>query len=286
MAVMRAGKYRSGWAVRVMSVFAVMAVLGLQGVRAQSAQTFAGHDAASATRIDHTAFDALLRAHVVPAEAGLTRVDYAAFKAQSHDRLKAYIASLAGVDPNGLNRDEQFAYWANLYNALTLDVVLDHYPTASIRDIDISPGLADGPWGKKLIEVSGVALSLDDIEHGIMRPIWRDPRIHYAVNCASVGCPNLRRQAFTARALEEMLDAAARDYINSPRGVSVTSGVVAASSIFSWYRRDFGQTPKDVLDHIRRYAEPGLKAELAGTDYVSQFSYDWALNDVEAKGAN
>lgn len=284
---MNASKYQAGWALRLLAVLAAIIAFGQQTARADMAQEFAGHDAASTKRVDHSAFDALLRTHVRPAEAGLTRVDYATFKAKDQAALKAYIASLAAIAPAGFSRDEQFAYWANLYNALTLDVVLEHYPVASIRDIDISPGLADGPWGKKLVEVSGVNLSLDDIEHGILRPIWQfDPRIHYAVNCASVGCPNLMRRAFKGQMIEEMLNEAARNYINSPRGVSVRSGVVTASSIFSWYRRDFGKTPKDVLIHIQKHAGPGLKADLGDSDYVTQFSYDWALNDLTAPGAD
>lgn len=280
---MTAGEFRLGRALGVLGVLALLGLLVPQAARADMAETFAGHDKASRTQIDHTAFDALLQARVVPAEAGLTRVDYAAFTAQDRASLKAYIAGLAAVDPTSLNRDEQFAYWVNLYNALTLDVVLEHYPVSSIRDIDISPGLADGPWGKKMVQVAGVELSLDDIEHGILRPLWRDPRIHYVVNCASVGCPNLRRRAFTGQALDRMLDEAARDYVNSPRGVSVNAGVVTASSIYAWYRRDFGEGWGELLVHVRRYASPGLLGELEGAGHVSQFTYDWTLNDTGAR---
>ena len=121
-----------------------------------------------------------------------------------------------------LNQSEQFAYWVNLYNAKTVDLVVAHYPVRSIRDIGISGLLATGPWGKKVVRVEGVDLSLDDVEHKILRPLWRDPRIHYAVNCASAGrCPNLARSAYTGASLEAMLKVAARDYVNSPRGASI-----------------------------------------------------------------
>ncbi len=97
---------------------------------------------------------------------------------------------LAATSADRLRRAEQFPFWINLYNALTVKVVLDHYPVEIIRDIDISPGLfADGPWGKKLVTVEGEALSLDDIEHRILRPIWKDPRLHYVLNCAALGVP-------------------------------------------------------------------------------------------------
>ena len=122
---------------------------------------------------------------------------------------------MAAVRVSGLGRDEQCAYWINLYNALTLEVVLDHYPVDSIRDIDISPGLfSQGPWGKKLITVEGEQVSLNDIEHRILRPIWRDPRIHYAINCASLGCPNLQPRPFTGRTLDHALDLAAMRFVD------------------------------------------------------------------------
>jgi hypothetical protein len=98
---------------------------------------------------------------------------------------------LTALEISGYSRPEQFAYWFNLCNALTIQVVLDHYPVESIRDIDVSPGqFADGPWKKESVTVQAEKVSLDDIEHLILRAIWIDQRIHYAVNCASVGCPD------------------------------------------------------------------------------------------------
>ena len=157
----------------------------------------------------------------------------------------------------------------------------DHYPVSSIRQIDISPGLfADGPWGKKLITVSGEALSLNDIEHRILRPIWQDARIHYAVNCASIGCPNLLQAAFTADNTEMMLEAAARDYVNHPRGFEVKDGQLTVSSIYVWFKRDFGRNYAEVIEHLRRYSTPERAAELAGVTEIYDDRYDWALNDA------
>jgi hypothetical protein len=171
----------------------------------------------------------------------------------------------------------------NLYNALTVRVVLDHYPVASIRDIDISPGLfADGPWRKPLITVQGEDVSLDDIEHRILRPIWRDPRIHYAVNCASIGCPDLQAEAFTAANTERLLEKAARDYINHPRGVRVDRSGVTLSSIYNWFASDF-ELDGGVLGHVRRYASADLRARLEGVETIDGYAYDWSLNDVPSK---
>lgn len=245
------------------------------------AEIFARHDAKSTAAVDHAAFGKLLAAYVRPGPDGVNRVAYAAFKAKDHRALRAYLGGLQRVAVTKLNRAEQFAYWVNLYNAATLDVVLAHYPVASIRDIAISPGLfAKGPWGKKIVRVEGTELSLDDIEHKILRPLWRDPRIHYTVNCASVGCPDLARVPYTAAKLEAMLDAAARTYVNHPRGAAVRNGSVVASSIYKWYGKDFGDGDRAILEHIRRYAAPALAQALATAERIGNYDYDWRLNDA------
>jgi len=271
---------------RCLAVFLLLSglcLLAASQVRAQELkQTFASHDPQSAITVDHSAWDLLLQSYVVQGADGLNRVDYARFKKEAWPQLKAYIDQLQAVDVQALSRSEQFALWANLYNAKTIDVVLEHYPVQSIRDIDISPGVfSDGPWGHKGLEVQGIELSLDDIEHGILRPLWKDSRIHYAVNCASVGCPNLGKSAFKGASLEAMLDSAARGYIGSARGVQVKDGVVTASSIFSWYGNDFGANQAEILDHIRKYASPELQQNLKGVQAIALFEYDWNLNDAK-----
>ena len=170
---------------------------------------------------------------------------------------------------------------------MTVNVVLEHYPVASIRDIDISPGfLSFGPWDKKLLSIEGQAVSLNDIEHRVLRPLWRDPRLHYALNCASLGCPNLQTTAFTAVNTPALLDASARDYVNHPRGVSIIDGELRVSSIYSWFREDFGDSEAGVIKHLRRYASAGFAAELAGFDHIDDDDYDWSLNDTEPVEAN
>ena len=170
----------------------------------------------SSVTVDHSAFDALLKAYVTPAERGLNRFDYKALKTEKQQALKAYIAALEKVNVATLDRREQFAYWANLYNAKTVDIVLDKYPVKSIKDISLGGGLiaavTGGPWKAKVLRIAGREVSLDDIEHGILRPIFKDPRVHYAVNCASVGCPNIGREALSGARLDEQLDAAARAF--------------------------------------------------------------------------
>ena len=240
------------------------------------------HDAGSTATIDHSAWTKLLKKHLKPSNSGVARVGYAAFAGNSADRkaLKTYLESLASTPVSSFNRKEQMAYWINLYNALTIEVVLDHYPVKSIRDIDISPGLfGSGPWGKKLVTVEGEGLTLNDIEHRILRPVWQDPRLHYAVNCASIGCPNLQPVAWSGAKLGTMLDQAARQYVNDPRGVTIDGDKVVVSRIFDWFLEDFRGSEESVISHLKQYAEPGLKAELERIGDLHSTAYDWPLND-------
>ena len=239
----------------------------------------------SAATVDHGAWDKLLKTYVVAGPDGLNRVAYAKFKAEGHAALKGYLAALEKVDPATLDRPEQFAFWVNLYNAKTIDVVLDKYPVKSIKDISLGGGLktliGGGPWQAKVMKVSGVDLTLDDVENTILRPIYRDPRVHYTVNCASVGCPNLAAEAYTGAKLEAMLEAGAKAFINSPRGVLVDGGKIQASSIYEWFQADFGGSEATVLDHLRKYASPALTEQLNKIGRIARYDYDWKLADAK-----
>lgn len=237
------------------------------------------HAPAAAQRIDHGPWSRFLATYRVSGADGIARVAYGRVSAGDRAALDAYVAMLAAVPVRGLDRAEQRAYWINLYNALTVQVVLRHYPVASIRDIDAG-AFSGGPWGRKRVTIEGQPVSLDDIEHRILRPIWRDPRIHYAVNCAALGCPDLPAAAFTAANAESLLDAAARAHVNHPRGVALDGARVTASSIYRWFRADFGGSEAAVLDHLRRYAAPALAARLADVRGIDRYRYDWSLNDA------
>jgi hypothetical protein len=234
---------------------------------------FAVQAAESETIVDHAAWATFLQAFVVEGADGVNRVRYDAVASDDRARLNDYIASLEGTDVDALARSEQIAFWVNLYNATTVRLVLQNRTAKSIRDIK-------KPWDIPVATVAGRDLTLNNIEHGIIRPIAKDARIHYAVNCASLGCPNLSREAFTGARLDEQLDAAARAYVNHPRGVRVANGRVTASKIFGWYREDFGGSAASVLVHIRQFAEPRLANALAAADKIHSYQYDWSLNDA------
>ena len=249
---------------------------------AQKAEVIPKWDAGDETNgavIDHAPWQALLDAYLkTDHPSGIYRFDYGALKANADDRgnLSAYLKSLAAIDPRGFSRDEQMAYWINLYNALTIFVVVPRYPVDSIKDI--KSGIVDfGPWNLELFPLQGEKLTLNQIEHGILRPIWKDPRIHYVVNCASIGCPNLSPEAFRSDNLERLLDQGAKDYINHPRGAQVEDDELVISSIYDWFKEDFGDSDAGVFAHLKQYASPEL-AEVLGSFCEFDDDYDWNLN--------
>ncbi len=232
-------------------------------------------------------YDSLLKRYVKPGSDGINRVDYADWKTNAADlaALDAYIDEMSRRRPSNMSRNVAFAYWGNLYNALTLKVVLDRYPVASIRDIKsdswLDPKAYTGPWRQRRVTVEGRRLSLDDIEHVIMRPTFKDPRVHYAVNCASYGCPNLMNRVWRASTLEADLDDAARAFVNHPRGVTVLpSGSLKVSSIYKWFIEDFGGNDAGLIAHFRAFAKPDLSRRLAKSPRIAEDDYDWSLNRV------
>ncbi len=249
----------------------------------QSSDDLAAHwsqsDPVSTVEIDHSGWDRILDTYLIEVQ-GLNYFKYSQVTAADRAALDAYLQMLQSVTVIDLSADEQFAYWVNFYNALTIWVVLEHYPIASIRNISYSL-LSRGPWKEPLVQVEGRELSLDNIEHDILRPIYADPRIHYAVNCASIGCPNLQRRAFTRINLEQLLDQAAEQFINHPRGVRFEDGELIVSSIFDWYGRDFGNDEVQVIEHLREYADNELDARLESRDAIDDYEYNWDLNEPD-----
>lgn len=226
--------------------------------------------------VDGSRWDAFLGAYRRVGRDGIARVAYTRVTPRNRAALKAYLRMLSAADVDRMTRAQQFAYWVNLYNAATVDLVLDHPSAEGIREID-GGLLGLGPWKRKRLTVKGERLSLDDIEHRILRPIWRDPRVHYAINCASLGCPDLPDRAYTAARADAMLDAAARNFINHPRGFRREGDKLVASSIYDWFAVDFGR-PDGVLAHARRYATPATRARFAGKRKPDRYDYSWSLN--------
>lgn len=226
---------------------------------------------------DHAALAPLLRAHV---RDGL--VDYKALS-QDRARLDAYLAGLAAVDSQaGWTADQRFAYWINAYNAWTLQLMLDNPDVASIRDI----GWPFSPWKRTFIPLTplrGAVISLDSIEHEIIRVEHPDPRLHMALVCASRSCPPLRAEPYVATRLDAQLDDQARIFLNDPskNRVDVSGGTLHLSKIFSWYGGDFDKVG-GVNAFVARYLPAEQAEAVRGDGLTTQWlSYDWSLNAVQ-----
>jgi Protein of unknown function, DUF547 len=257
----------------VIPATAILAACGSPGSGGLGEESFSSN-AGSEGAIDHSAWDAMLQEYVSEGPTGINLVDYSRFKNEATDELAGYLGAMQEVSIENFGRDEQFAFWVNLYNAATVDAILKNLPLASIRDIGL---LGSGPWKDDAATVAGRTLSLDNIEHDILRPEWQDVRIHYAVNCASIGCPNLATRAYTGEKLEDMLEEAAKAYVNHPRGFGGTPDALIASNIYEWYQADWG-TEQDVLAHAREYAEGPTAALLEEVQAIDSYAYDWSLN--------
>lgn len=252
---------------------AILAACGPSAPGSLGDDKFATSETSGAT-IDHSVWNSLLQEYVVEGPDGVNLVEYDRLKRDAAGDLAAYLDAMQAVSIEEFGADEQFAFWVNLYNAATVDVIVKNLPLESIRDIGL---LGSGPWKDDAVTVAGRTLSLDNIEHDILRPEWQDVRIHYAVNCASIGCPNLAREAYTGAKLEAMLEEATSAYVNHPRGFGGEPDRIVASSIFDWYQGDWGSV-QDVLDHARQYAEGPTAELLEGADSIDSYDYDWALN--------
>lgn len=229
--------------------------------------------------VSHSAFDGILGRAVKPDGQGYNRVDYRAL-ANRKGPLTSYVAYLQQQKPSEFSAKAAHAYWINLYNAKTLEVVADHYPVKSIKRINLGGGglFGSGPWSKKIVTVEGTPLSLDDIEHDIVRALFGDPMSHYALNCASYSCPNIATRAYTAGNLDAQMRHNAIDYVNHRRGIDARGGNLAVSKIYSWYASDFGGSG-NLKKHWVKFADGELQPAIR-SGRISRYVYDWTLNDI------
>lgn len=221
---------------------------------------------------DHSRLDKVLQANVT--EEGF--VDYVGLgEASSAAELDAYVKQLGELEPTGfdaLSRYEQLALLINAYNAFTLRLMLDYPEVASIKEI---PG--GERWKAERWLLASGLMSLDAIEHERIRMAYADPRIHFALVCASVGCPPLRADAFTGATLEAQLEDQARRFFAHPRNFKWEDGTVYVSELLDWFRGDFGGA--ELLETIRPWVPVGARDFPAGAP-VKWMKYDWSLNQA------
>ncbi len=222
---------------------------------------------------DHKPWDELLKKHVN--SSGM--VNYEGF-IKDKSKLNAYLKTLSETRPvkSTWSREEQLSYWINAYNAFTVKLIVDNYPTKSIKDLGPSlkiPLISD-VWHYKFFQIEGEDFSLDEIEHGILRKEFDEPRIHFAVNCASISCPPLLNEAFMPSKLNEQLDAQAVAFINDGLRNKITKSAVQLSSIFSWFKGDFTENGT-LIDFLNKYS----KVKIDRNAKISYLDYDWNLNE-------
>lgn len=220
--------------------------------------------------VDNSGYASLLKAYVKN-----SHVDYKGFKADEK-KLDQYLARLEEVDPQDLGRNERMAFYINAYNAWTIKLILNNYPgVKSIKDLGT---IFKSPWKKKFAKVDGKTVTLDHLEHDILRPAFKDPRVHFAVNCASISCPPLLNEPYTGADLNSQLDWAAKNFINDPNHNFVKGEALHVSRIFKWFGEDFDS---DILGYVRSYAKGDLAQKIANAKNnlkVKYLDYDWSLN--------
>ncbi len=225
----------------------------------------------------HTIYSELLTKYVIPDEE---RVNYSGLK-QDEGILDQYLKHIANANLERLARDEQMALLINAYNAYTLKLILEHYPgLTSIRNIR-------APWSTKRYKVGRHSLSLDDIEHGLLRPLYKDPRVHFALNCASIGCPTLQPWAYNGTDVDHQLDLITKQFVQNARHVKLDGNTLFLSSILNWYNDDFINptfqgSANTLPEYIATYADLPLKQLIMkhGENLTVKFlDYDWGLND-------
>jgi hypothetical protein len=284
-AVMSCAAAPSAWSGRLAAATLILSVvLGVfwswqaKGSALESAADGGGHASALFDQ-EHAAWTRLLRLYV---RNGF--VDYAGLKRDGQADLNAYLHALESVgraDFDSWNREQQLGYWINAYNAYTVRLILDHYPVKSIRSIGLLPLAAFRHRFIPLQGLRGKALSLNDIENEILRKEFQEPRIHFAIVCASKSCPSLRSDAYRGPDLEQQLDDSARAFIRDGRKNRFDAGsrTLYLSSIFKWFREDFERSAKTVPEFVARYADDSTANALHAGDIRQEFlAYDWSLN--------
>jgi hypothetical protein len=221
--------------------------------------------------VDNSLFADLLAKYVKKGD-----VDYQGFKTDEK-KLDQYLAVLETVNSKKLSRNEQFAFYINAYNAWTIKLILSGYPgVQSIKDLGT---IFKSPWKKKICRIDGDVITLDDIEHKIIRPTFKDPRVHFAINCAALSCPPLISQPYLGSTLDLQLDDSTRAFVNDPKSNYFISNALHVSKIFKWFSEDFNN---DIIGFFLKYAKDDFKKELESKRKeikIKYLHYDWSLNE-------
>ena len=222
--------------------------------------------------VSHELFNSLLKKHV----AATGKVNYQGF-IQDSTQLNRYLQLLSNnVPAPSWSRNDQLAYWINAYNAFTIQLIIRNYPLKSIKDIGsrIQIPFVNSPWDIKFIRLGKELYDLNNIEHDILRSKFNEPRIHFAIVCASVSCPKLLNQAYTAEKLDQQLNEQAKAFINDPARNQISPDNIQVSRIFSWFKGDFTKQGS-LISFLNQYTQVKINADAR----VSYLDYNWQLNE-------
>lgn len=232
---------------------------------------------ANSSSIDHSRWDGILREYVVAEPAsGIINFRYGDFDDNAREELEGYISDLKGIDPRDYSRLEQKAYWMNLYNALSVEAVLENFDV--LKESGFAQPLPEEVWSKQRVKIARQKLSLNDIEHRILRPIWKDHRILFGLNCATRDCPNLSVHAYTSSNIRDQLVAAGNRFINENSGVIYENGVLHASRLFQEYMSDFAADEKTLRKVFAHYATDMKALYMLGYSGQINYTTDSRLN--------
>ncbi len=265
-----------------------MAIIAMASVSSASARDIAEYfsrhnETARDTPMDFSPWEQFLATYLEPGINGVNRIDYKRVTPEDRETLIRFLdITMATIPVSRQRRQEQLAFWLNLYNALVVRVVLDHYPVASIRDINISGLFSRGPFKRRLAKVENREISLSDIRDILlMPPIFNDSRIPYALCDGSMGGPQIWPEPYQPNNLDFQLNRAARNFINHPRAFGVEGPKLTASMLYKWQRAAFGRHDVDILLHAVRFADTNLVPIFSGRSRIDEYSYDWRLNEPD-----
>lgn len=236
-------------------------------------------------QVNHDAWQEILNLYVDDKHAsGINRFDYEAVTAGDALKIKRYISYLQSVEPRQLNSLEAQAFWINLYNATMVDKTVDAYQSGSSRAINrlLRGGLRSTSWTRGIAEVVMQEISLDDIEHGILRPIWKDPRIHFVLATGAMSGANMLKTAFDGENNEVLLEQAKTDFFKHPKSVRVERGRIVLNSVFNWYADDFAPNKSELLRYVQENVPEATRRSMLGVSRT-RFDYTWDLNAPDAK---
>ncbi len=238
---------------------------------------------ASSQSFDHSLYDAVLKRHVKNG-----KVNYKALKTDKE--FATYLEQLAKANPDALpTREEKIAFWINAYNAFTLKLIVDNYPVKSITEISalgkLTAFVGDSPWKREFFTINGKKMSLDKIEHEMLRATFKEDRIHFAVNCASGSCPILRTEAYTAEKLSEQLSEQAKQFLKDTlrNRIDLKTKTIYISKIFDWYKDDFTKSAGTLEQYLAQYIDDEtIKRMLLNNEFkIEYLDYDWNLNEAK-----